>query len=451
MGAVWGDIDNDGHEDVLVYRYGFLSLFRNVDGQRFEDVTVAAGLRRWLNSNGAIWLDYDRDGLLDLYVTAYFRDDVDLWNLASTRIMHDSFEYATNGGGNVMFRNLGDGRFEDVTEQLGVGSTRWTMAAASADFDQDGWPDIYLANDYGPEELYLNDGGRRFVLTTAGLESESKSGMSVTVGDVFNRGQLDVFVTNISARGYLFQNNNLRMNQLADRDRFTNVADAVVADAGWAWGAQFGDLNNDGTGEFFVANGFISADEDASYWYEMSKISGAHQRLFEDARTWPAFGDMSLSGYERSRVFLGSGLGGWVDVAAIVGVDDRYDGRAVAFADLSNRGVLDVIVANQNQPAVLYRNYPDTTNHWIAFQLEGTRSNRSAIGAEVVIESGDLMLRSVVDGGLGFASQNDRRLHFGLGALDRVDRVEIHWPSGRLQVLANPVVDELHSVIEPRR
>lgn len=451
MGAVWGDMDNDGYEDVLLYRYGYLALFRNVGGGRFEDVTAAAGLRRWVNSNGAIWLDYDRDGLLDLYVTAYFRDEVDLWNLTSTRIMHNSFEFATNGGRNIMFRNIGGGRFEDVTDRLGVGSPRWTMAAASADFNQDGWPDIYLANDYGPEELYLNDGGRRFVLTTAGLESESKSGMSVTVGDVFNRGRLDVFVTNISARGYLFQNNNLRMNQLADRGRFTNVADAVVADAGWAWGAQFGDLNNDGAGELFVANGFISANENQSYWYAMSKISGANQRLFEDARTWPAFGDMSLSGYERSRVFLSTGLDGWVDVAAAVGVNDLLDGRAVAFADLSNRGVLDVIVANQNQPAILYRNYPDTANHWIAFNLEGTTSNRSAIGAEVVVESGSLTLRRVVDGGLGFASQNDRRPHFGLGARDRVDRVVIHWPSGRVQVLANPLVDQLHSVSEPGR
>ena len=451
MGAVWGDVDNDGHEDVLVYRYGYLALFRNVEGRYFEDVTAAAGLRRWMNSNGAIWVDFDRDGLLDLYVTAYFREEVDLWNLASTRIMHDSFEFATNGGRNLMFRNLGDGRFEDVTDRLGVGSTRWTMAAASADFNQDGWPDIYLANDYGPEELYLNDGGRRFVLTTAGLESESKSGMSVAVGDMFSRGRLDVFVTNISARGYLFQNNNLRLNQLAERGRFTNVADAVIADAGWAWGAQLGDLNNDGSGELFVVNGFISADENKSYWYAMSKISGANRNLFEDARIWPAFGDMSLSGYERSRVFLSTGLGEWVDVAAAVGVHDRYDGRAVAFADLSNRGVLDVVVANQNQPAVLYRNYPDTTNHWIAFRLVGTRSNRSAIGAEVVVESGGLTLRKVVDGGMGFASQNDRRLHFGLGARDRVDRVEIQWPSGRRQLLVNPVVDESHSVIEPRR
>ena len=451
MGAVWGDFDNDGYEDVLVYRYGYLALFRSVGGERFEDVTVAAGLRRWLNSNGAIWLDYDRDGLLDLYVTAYFREEVDLWNLATTRIMHNSFEFATNGGRNLLFRNVGGGRFEDVTDRMGVGSTRWTLAASAADFNDDGWPDIYLANDYGPEELYVNDGGRRFVLTTAGLESESKSGMSVTVGDAFNRGRLDVFVTNISERGYLFQNNNLRMNELRERGRFTNVADAVVADAGWAWGAQFGDLNNDGSNELFVTNGFISADQSKSYWYAMSKIGGANRNLFEDARSWPAFGDASLSGYQRSRVYLHAGLGGWIDVAAAVGVRDRYDGRAVAFADLANRGVLDVVVANQNQPAVLYRNYPDSANHWISFKLAGTRSNRSAIGAEVVVESGDLTQRRVVDGGMGFASQNDRRLHFGLGGRDRVDRVTIHWPSGRRQVLGNPLVDQLHTVVEPLR
>ncbi|HZO18760.1 MAG TPA: CRTAC1 family protein [Gemmatimonadaceae bacterium] len=451
MGSVWGDFDNDGREDVLVYRYGYLSLFRNVDGRRFEDVTQPAGLRRWINSNGAIWLDYDRDGLLDLYVTAYFRDDVDLWNLTTTRIMHNSFEFATNGGKNVLFRNLGGGRFEDVTERTGVGSTRWTLAAGAADFNEDGWPDIYLANDYGPEELYLNDRGRRFTLTTAGLESESKSGMSVTIGDAFNRGRLDVFVTNISARGYLFQNNNLRLNQLHDRQRFTNVADATVADAGWAWGAQFGDLNNDGTSELFVANGFISADRNKSYWYSMSKISGANRNLFEDAASWPAFDDASLSGYERSRVYLNGGLGGWTDVAQAVGVNDLYDGRAVAFADLSNRGALDVVVANQNQPAVLYRNYPDASNHWIAFTLTGTRTNRSAIGAEVVVESGDLTQRRVVDGGMGFASQNDRRPHFGLGARDRVDRVVVHWPSGIKQVLGNPLVDRYHVIVEPKR
>jgi enediyne biosynthesis protein E4 len=451
MGAVWGDIDNDGREDVLVYRYGYLALFRNVDGHHFEDITEKAGLRRWVNSNGAIWIDYDRDGLLDLYVTAYFRSDIDLWHLKTTMIMHNSFEFATNGGKNLLFHNLGGGKFEDVTDKMGVGSTRWTLAAASADFNDDGWPDIYLANDYGPEELYLNDHGKRFVLTTAGLESESKSGMAVALGDAFNRGRLDAFVTNISERGYLFQNNNLRVNEMSAKGRFRNVAEGALADAGWAWGAQFGDLNNDGANELFVANGFISADRQKSYWYAMSKIAGANGRLFEDAATWPAFGNASLSGYEPSRLYINRGVAGWVDVAKNVGVTDLYDGRAVALADLSNRGAVDVIVANQNQPAILYRDYPDSASHWIAFHLIGSRSNRSAIGAEVTIESGDLTQRRVVDGGSGFASQNDRRLHFGLGSREWVDRVVIQWPSGTRQVLSRPPIDGFVTVTEPER
>ena len=451
MGSVWGDYDNDGREDLLVYRYGNLALLRNIDGRRFEDVTGSAGLRRWVNSNGAIWLDYDRDGWLDLYVTAYFRDDVNLWKLTTTRIMHNSFEFASNGGRDLLFRNVGNGRFQDVTAGMGLDSTRWTLAAASADFNDDGWPDIYVANDYGPEELYLNEQGKRFRLTTAGLETESKSGMSVSLGDAFNRGRLDVFVTNISERGYLFQNNNLRLNQMAEKRRFQNVADVAVADAGWAWGAQFGDLNNDGSNELFVVNGFISADSTKSYWYHMSKIAGANSRLFEDAASWPTFGNLSLSGYEPSRLYLNRGVGGWVDVARAVGVRDRLDGRAVALADLSNRGVLDVVVANQNQPAILYRTYPDSGNNWIAFSLAATRSNRSAINAEIVVEAGGITQRRVVDGGMGFASQNDRRPHFGVGRASWVDRVVIHWPSGERQVLHNLAVNQFHTIREPTR
>jgi enediyne biosynthesis protein E4 len=451
MGSVWGDFDNDGREDVLVYRYGYLALFKNVDGHHFVDVTESSGLERWVNSNAAIWIDYDRDGLLDLYVTAYFRSDIDLWHLTTTRIMHNSFEYATNGGKNLLFHNSGNGRFEDVTDRMGVGSTRWSLAAASADFNGDGWPDIYLANDYGPEELYLNDHGKRFVLTTAGLESESKSGMAVALGDAYNRGRLDAFVTDISERGYLFQNNNLRLNQMLEHQQFRNVAEGDVADAGWAWGAQFGDLNNDGQNELFVVNGFISAERGKSYWYAMSKIAGANGRMFEDAATWPAFGTSSLSGYEKSRVYMNRGAAGWVDVANAVGVTDELDGRAIAVADLFNRGSVDVVVANQNQPALLYRNTPDSTNRWIEFKLIGTRSNRSAIGAEVVLESGDLTQRRVVDGGSGFASQNDRRLHFGLGHRDWVDRVAIYWPSGTVQHLQNPAIGQVVTVTEPRR
>ncbi len=450
MGSVWGDYDNDGFEDLLVYKYGYLQLFKNLGGAEFEDVTAAAGLRRWMNSNGAVWFDYDRDGQLDLYVAAYFRSDIDLWNLSTTRIMQNSFEFAGNGGANVLFRNFGDGRFEDVTDRMGVGSTRWTLAVAAADFNDDGWPDLYLANDYGPEELYLNVKGERFELTRAGLETDSKSGMAVALGDVLNRGRNDVFVTNISEPGYLFQGNNLRLNLIPEIGRFEEIAKGAVADAGWAWGAQFGDLNNDGWTDLFVVNGFISADTTRDYWYAMSKIAGATGSIFEDASNWPPIGTASLSGYERSRVLLNTG-GELADVADRAGVSDRWDGRAVAMVDLFNRGVMDVVVANQDGPALVYRNEPDPSNRWIAFKLVGERSNRSAIGAEVLLVVDGRARRKTVDGGMGFASQNDRRVHFGLGRGATVDRVEIRWPSGSVQHIEAPQPQRLHVVREPVR
>jgi enediyne biosynthesis protein E4 len=464
MGAVWGDYDNDGFEDLLVYKWGYPQLFHNTGDGHFEDVTAQSGIKTWMNSNGAVWLDFDRDGLLDLYITGYFRSDIDFWHLKTTRIMQHSWEFASNGGKNLLFKNLGNGHFQDVTDSLGVGSTRWTLAAAAADFNDDGWPDLYLANDSGPEELYLNHEGKRFELARAGLADDSKSGMAVALGDVYNRGAHDVFVTNISEKGFLFQGNNLRLNFLKQLGRFDEVASGAVADAGWAWGAQFGDLNNDGLLDLFVANGFISADSGRDYWYAMSKIAGAQGNIFEDAKNWPAIGSASLSGYERSRVLLNRGPagGGFVDVAPEAGVTDLLDGRAVATADLWNRGVLDVVIANEKARALIYKNDlpgssppPDgrggqgVRTHWIELKLVGTRSNRSAIGAEVTAEIGPGRQRQVVDGGSGFCSQNDRRLHFGLGE-QRLGSVTIRWPSGQSQVLNGLAIDQLHVVTEPQ-
>jgi hypothetical protein len=202
--------------------------------------------------------------------------------------------------------------------------------------------------------------------------------------------------------------------------------------------------------DLYVANGFISADADRDYWYGMSKVAGATGAVFEDAASWPPIGTASLSGYERSRVLLNR-EGQLADVAEAVGVTDRYDGRAVAFVDLFNRGVLDVVVANQDAPALVYRNTVAPGNHWIALELVGTRSNRSAIGAEVVVAFGGRRQRRVVAGGMGFASQNDRRLHFGLGEQTHVEEVEIRWPSGEVQRLEALAVDRLHVVTEPAR
>ena len=463
MAAVWADADNDGDEDLYVTKWGYGRLLRNElvpSGQlTFTDVTLPAGLRRWMNSNSALWFDYDKDGLVDLYVAGYFPDELDLWHLKTTRIMQDSFEFATNGGHNVLWRNLGPDaqgvpRFEDVTARTNTDSTRWTLALASADFDGDGWPDLYLANDYGPEELLHNVRGERFELASVGLGEDSKSGMSVTLGDTRNAGRLDVYVTNICKNGYLYQGNNLRLNGLPDGGKLDNVAADVVADCGWAWGAQFGDLDNDGWLDLYVVNGFVSADRDRDYWYDMSLVATAAGNVFEDTRNWAPIGGKSLSGYERSRVLQSQHGRRYLDVAAAVGVTDLLDGRAVALADLWNRGVLDVIVANQKGPALIYRNDVAPGRDWIGFDLTGSASNRSAIGAQVTLrwsaQGGPEQVQTqIIEGGAGFCSQNDRRLHFGLGPGARVAQATILWPSGREQVLTAPEVGALHAVTEP--
>jgi hypothetical protein len=196
-------------------------------------------------------------------------------------------------------------------------------------------------------------------------------------------------------------------------------------------------------------NGYVSAGERTSYWYDFAEIAVGHSRIIQDARNWPAMRGRSLSGYQHKRVWINDGAGHFAEVAQDVGATDTYDGRAVALADFSNRGVLDV-VANQGGPLLLYRNSVAPGRHWITFDLEGTASNRSAIGARVDVHWGGRHQVQDVSGGSGFSAQNDRRLHFGLGAAAAVDRVDIRWPSGRTQTIAHPGVDQVHRVTEPR-
>ena len=232
---------------------------------------------------------------------------------------------------------------------------------------------------------------------------------------------------------------------------FEDLASSVGVDlGGWSWGAQFGDLNNDGTLDLYLVNGYVSAGERTSYWYDFAQIAVGHSSIIGDAKNWPAMKGRSLSGYQRKRVWVNDGLGRFTDVAQVVGVTDVYDGRAVALADLGNHGALDVIVANQRGPLLVYRNAVQAGRHWVDFQLEGTASNRSAIGARVELRWNDKVQVQEVSGGSGFSAQNQRRLHFGLGPSNTVDRVVIRWPSGRQQIIEHPEVDTRHLVTEPK-
>ncbi len=366
-------------------------------------------------------------------------------------MMPESFEYAHNGGRKYLFRNLGDGLFEEVSEKVGIDSRRWALAAVAADLRGTGYPDLFIANDYGISELYFNDGKRfREAGKQTGVGFSPKSGMNASLADILNQGKYSIYVSNISEEGVLIQGNNLwvpREGTTGDGLKYDNLAREMdVEMGGWSFGAQFGDFNNDGTLDLYLVNGYISADRNTNYWYDFSKIAGGNSTIISDAAQWPSMDGRSLSGYQQKRVWLNDGVGKFVNVAQAVGVGDVYDGRAVALVDLWNRGVLDVVVANQKGPLLVYKNTVAPENKWIAFELEGSASNKSAIGAEVRVFFDGRQQVQQVSGGSGFCSQNQRRLHFGLGEDPRIEKVEIKWPSGKTQIIEKPAPGQVYKI-----
>lgn len=453
MGAVWGDYDNDGYEDLLVYKWGRPELFHNIGGKKFERVTEGSGLPPWVNANSAIWLDFDNDGLLDLFIGGYYNQDYDLANLKTTKIMPESFRYANNGGRKYLLKNMGNGKFKDVTEQYGLTSTKWTLAAGSVDLNGDGYPELFIANDYNVDELYINEGGKKFVEKgrQSGIGFTPKSGMSVSFGDVDDMGTFDIYTTNITEKGILIQGNNLwkPKDPQVQESGYINLAQlAGVENAGWSYGTQFGDLNNDGYIDLYVANGFVSGKKGTSYWYDYAKVTGGNSSIIGDAANWPDMEGKSQSGYQQDKIWLNNGHGGFEDVSSEVCPKATFDGRAVAEADLWNRGVLDIIVANQDEVPLVYRNECQNGNHWVDFDLHGTISNASAVGAKVeIVWDGKKQIQAVT-GGIGFCSQNQHRLHFGIGKAAKIDKVHIIWPSGRREDMTDPEIDKLHMIKE---
>ncbi|MBX2922823.1 MAG: CRTAC1 family protein [Chitinophagaceae bacterium] len=453
MGAVWGDYDNDGFKDLLLYKWGKAELFKNNGGKHFERITEGSGLPDWANINSAIWFDFNNDGLLDIFLGGYFKEIFHLDSLNTTKIMPESFKYANNGGRNFLLKNMGNGRFGDVTKQYGLTTNKWTLAAAAADFNGDNFPELYVANDYSVDEFYLNKNGETFeeIGTEAGVGHIPKSGMNATFGDINNDGNMGVYTTNITEKGILIQGNNYWQpkNGGTQTPSFVNLAQlSGIENAGWSYGAQFGDLNNDGFMDLYVANGFISAKENTSYWYDYSKVTGGNSNIIGDAKNWPDMEGKSQSGYKEDKIWLNNSDAMFEDVSGKVCPPVTYDGRAVAMADLWNRGVLDIIVANQNNIPTIYKNTLAGNHHWVAFDLQGTVSNADAVGARVQIEWEGKKQVQVVTGGMGFASQNQHRLHFGLGAGNQIDQVTIYWPSGRVDKIQTPTIDKLHIIKE---
>ena len=460
MGAVWGDYDNDGYEDLLIYKWGKPMLFHNDKGKGFTQVENTGDLPKWANINSAVWLDFDGDGHLDLFMAGYWDENLDLWNLKDTKVMPESFEYAKNGGRKYLLRGNGKGQFEDVTKDMGITSTRWTLAVAAGNLCGSRFPDLFLANDYGVSEVYCNQEGKKFVEIGKNCDvgKHPKSGMNATFGDVLNQGRFSVYISNITEGGPLPQGNNLwvpRKGTTGDGLVFDNLANSLgVENGAWSWGAQFGDFNNDGRLDLYLTNGYISTEKGKdNYWYDYGQISGTLKNRLVDAQIWPAMKGRSLGGDEHKCLWWNVG-GKFVDIAGPVGVTDTYDGRAVALADFSNHGMLDIVVANQKGPLLLYKNTVAEGNQWVQFDLEGVKSNKSAIGAQVHLfwknAGSDQVHQQLqqVSGGNAYASQNMRRLHFGLGKDATIEKAVITWPSGTVQTLDALEIGKINKVME---
>jgi hypothetical protein len=357
--------------------------------------------------------------------------------------MHGSFESARDGGANILLRNNGDGTFADATASAGVQDTGWSLDVGVADYDNDGDQDLHVANDFGPDKLFRNDGRGRFTdVSQAALGNDTRKGMNSEFGDFNNDGWLDIYVTNIMTRDYLKEGNMLMRNN--GDGSFADVApEAGVADGGWGWAGKFFDADNDGDLDLYTVNGFVSQSRDEEYWFDLATAVTEPDFDSADAASWPVIGGKSLSGYEKDRFFRNEGTESFVEIAASVGLANEGDGRGAAVFDYDNDGDMDIYLANQDQRGALLRNDLNGRAHWMGFRVAGPASG---VGTRLTLIAGGSRQVKEVDPGNGFASQSDRRVYFGLGSQTRVATVEVRWPDGRTETIDAPAIDMLHAI-----
>lgn len=448
--SLWFDFNNDRRPDLLVVRFGQNQLFENLGGGKFKEITKKAGLTGYRNSITAVAFDYDRDGLVDLFIGGYFKA-VNVFNPDTPRFFPESFETANNGGGVTVYRNNGNGTFSDVSAKAGIRISGWTLDLGHADADNDGDEDLYVAADFGTDRFFLNNGDGTFTdITESAIGIDSKKGMNVDWGDFDNDGKLDIYVTNITD-DYMREGNFLWHNTGLDdkgNPKFLDMSREMgVHDTGWGWGAKFFDYDNDGWLDLYVMNGWVSAGKD-SYVPDIFEMVTRPNIDFADARNWPPMGSKSLSGYQKKRLFHNERGENFRDHAARHGLDAVRDGRGIGVADFDNDGRLDIYVANANAEPYLYRNTMPEGAHWVQFALEGTKSNSMAPGAQVRVTAGGKTYLRHISGGNGFAGQSSSRVHFGLASAGSIENVEVRWPSGAKQTFQNVAADRLYRLTE---
>jgi hypothetical protein len=435
--AIWFDYDNDGLPDLLVARFGTPILYHNEGHGKFRDVTAGAGLNKFGNTIAVIAFDYDNDGNLDLLFGNYFRP-VNLLDLKDPHVLPNNLDGATNGGGITLWHNTGRGTFEDVTDKAGLGKvTGWTLDVGHGDFTNNGLQDIYLACDFGTDHFFLNNGDGTFrEVTEKATGWDTKKGMNVDVADYNNDGWLDIYVTNIYD-DYMKECAMLWQN-MGD-GTFTDVSqDVGVCDTGWGWAAKFADFDNDGWQDLFVVNGLRSAGPE-NYLPVLLPMLTTPGIDFSDVNSWPDIGNRTWSGYQKKRLFRNLGDATFREIGADAGVNNDKDGRGIGVIDLDNDGRLDLVQTNADQSPIVYHNVSQNVGNWIELKLIGTKSNRDGIGARVQLQAGGLTQIRELDGGNGYAGESSRRIHFGIGATAKIDRLQIRWPSGRLDQVEVPI------------